>query len=62
MPPCWLAQCGFFSVVAQPMYEAIAKALPDCQVLVANLQSNLSHWKEAEAAEAAAAHPTHSAS
>ena len=34
---------SFFSVVAQPMYTAVAQAFPDCQALVDKLSVNLIH-------------------
>lgn len=43
------SQTGFFSVVAQPMYTALAQAFPECQALVDNLSLNFTHWKAVEA-------------
>lgn len=40
-----LSQTAFFSVVAQSMYAALARVLPDCQALVDHLSLNLTHWK-----------------
>ena len=48
------SQCGFFNIVALPIFSAFAQSFPAASEMLVNLTRNFDYWSAVEAAAAAA--------